>query len=147
MAGRLTMWGAGQLLRTFFSQTAASPNTFYLALVAETVPSAYVTGSELDELTAPSYARMPVPNDAITWSSADGQLHIISNTGAFTWITAQEEWGRIGYWALCDADSGGYVYLIGDFEEEQLIDAGDQVIIDTDQIVIELGPFFTAEDF
>ena len=52
MAGRLTIWGAGELLTTFFGNLDAAkdpPSAFYLALVRLIAPTPYMSGAELDE--------------------------------------------------------------------------------------------------
>lgn len=147
MAGQLTLWGAGELLRSFFGRTAEPPPSFYLALVRTIAPTPYISGLELDEPPAESgYARVELPNDVSTWSSA-GQLHVVSNDKDATFITATSDWGRIGYWALVNADEGGYVYFVGEMEETKTVLAGDQAMVPTDELVVELGPFFATEDF
>lgn len=146
MAGRLTLWGASELLRSFFSRTAEPPPTFYLALLTGP-PTAYVSGAELEEPEGVSYSRVALANDALTWSSDGGQLHIIYNTAEAAFVTATEDWGRIAHWALCNADIEGFVYLVGELEEEQVINIDDQVVIDPGDLVVELGPFFSPEEF
>lgn len=148
MAGRLTLWGAGQLLHSYLGRTAEPPPAFYLALVQELAPSPYVSGAELDE-PDPSlgYARALLNNDANTFVSDETTLHVVSNELEIPFITATGDWGRVAYWALCNAELEGYVFAAGEMENEQIIYAGDQVVIDPDELSIELGPFFTDEDF
>lgn len=147
MAGRLTQWGAGELLRSFFSRTATPPPSFWLGLVMENAPSPYVIGAELDEPEGLSYSRVEILNDIENWPSDNGLLHVVANGLAVSFVTAQEDWGRIGYWAVCNAQEDGYVYLVGEMEEEQSVLTGDQVIINSDELVVELGPFFTPDEF
>jgi hypothetical protein len=128
MAGRLTLWGAGEFLRTNISRTAEPVPTLYMALCL-TRPSPYITGLELDEPTIGSYARASIPNDSESWTDGD-QLHVI-----------------IPYWALCNSEVEGYIYAVGALDPEEFIASGDQVVIDPGEISIELGPFFTDEDF
>lgn len=148
MAGRLSLWGAGQILRSWFGRTTEPPPNYYLALVREIAPTPYMSGSELDEpLVEDGYIRVAIPNEAVEWDSEEGLLHVTSNTNEFPFVTATADWGRIGYWALCNADVGGYTYFIGEMEEEQIILAGDQAVLGADELTLELGPFFTEEDF
>jgi len=148
MAGRLTMWGAGQILRTYFSKTSEPPPNFYLALIKDLAPTPYVSGSELDEPGLDTgYARAELPNDAASWTAEEGTLHITGNAVEVTFITAQADWGNINYWALCNADAGGYCVAVGNMEEPNYVSTGDQVVLGTDELTIELGPFFTDEDF
>jgi hypothetical protein len=147
VAGRLTLWGAGEILRSFFGKTAEPPPDFYLALIKDLAPNPYVSGSELDEPTVDQgYVRVQLPNDAVTWNSG-GMLHIVANEVEAAFITATSDWGRIGYWAVCNAEQGGYVYFVGEMEENLSVLAGDQAVVGAGELVIELGPFFTDEDF
>ena len=55
MAGRLTIWGAGELLTTYFANAPAeAPGFFWLALIREIAPTPYISGAELDEPTTPT---------------------------------------------------------------------------------------------
>ena len=44
MSGRLTVWGASQLLTAYFAGTAEPPPSFWLALVRTTPPTPYMYG-------------------------------------------------------------------------------------------------------
>lgn len=148
MAGRLTLWGAGEILQTFFGRTAEPPASFYLALIKDTAPTPYVSGEELDEPSSDvGYARVEIVNDPTMWSDSSGQLQLVSNNEDLYFVTATADWGRISYWALCNQDQGGYVYLVGQMEEAQVVSAGDQVVMSANALSVELGPFFTDEDF
>lgn len=147
MAGQLTLWGAGELLRTFFGRSALPPTELYLALVRQTPPTPYVSGLELDEPpTDAGYSRAQVLNEAISWEG-NGQLNVISNAIDIAWSPALADWGRIGYWAICASQEGGYVYFVGKMEEEKTVLAGDTALIPADALVIELGPFYAAEEY
>lgn len=145
MAGRITLWGAGELLRTFFGQIADPPPNFYLALIREMAPTPYVSGVELDEPESDDYQRVAVPNDQLTWSN-DGQIHIMSCETDIEFVQAQEDWGTVRYWALCNALVDGYVYFIGDFETPDVVFADETVIIDAGELTVSLGPFFLKEE-
>lgn len=148
MAGRLSLWGAGQILRTFFGRTAEPPPAFYLAFIKDVAPTPYMSGAELNEPDVEAgYSRVEIPNEAVNWDSEEGMLHVTSNLIDFNFVTASADWGRIGYWALCNASVDGYTYFIGEMEEELIVLAGDQPVLAADELVIELGPFFTEEDF
>lgn len=148
MAGRLTLWGAGEILRTFFSKTSEAPSNFYLALVRNIAPTPYISGSELDEPTADlGYARAVIPNNAEFWLGDSGFLHIISNEQDVSFLPAIADWGQIGYWALCNNDVSGMVYMVGEIEEDLYIYSGDTATLGAGDLVVELGPFFGDEDF
>lgn len=150
MAGRLTLHGASELLRTFFGRTSEPPASFWLALIRSIAPTPYVSGSELDEpSTDDGYARIELPNDVVNWGNADaGLLHIVSNQQTVSFMSALNNgWGRISYWALCSNDIEGQVYMVGQIEEDLFVAGGDVVSLGDGDLVIELGPFFSDGDF
>jgi hypothetical protein len=145
MAGRLTMWGAQQLLTTYFTQGTTPPANFYLALVRSIPPTPYMDGTELDEPDTPDYARIPIPNDLANWSN-DSQPQEISNIAPFQFITATSDWGRINYWALTDALVDGNNFIVGDLENPVMILTGDQVTLEEGDLSMVLGPFYLVDD-
>lgn len=144
MAGRLTLWGAGEILRTFFGRTAEPPADYYLALIKDKAPTAYDDGDVLDEPVESGYARVRLENVAITWTD-DGELHVVSNADEIKFLTPVADWGSIGFWALCNAPEGGNVYFVGEMEEPVIIREGVRPLIEPRDLVIELGPFFVPE--
>ena len=145
MAGRITLWGASQLLRTFFSKELEPPASFYLAVIGEVAPNAFVGGGELAEPEAADYQRVEIPNDVGFWVN-DGQPQILASGLEILFLTAMEDWGRIKYWALCDAPADGNVYFIGDIEENLVVVQGDTLSVASGDLSISLGPFFTTTE-
>jgi len=148
MAGRPTLWGAGQILRAFISRSAEIPPNFYLALAREIPPNPYISGAELDEPTIDDgYQRVEIANSIEMWGDTDsGQLHLVANGDDISFITATTEWGRCRYWALCNADTDGYVYFYGRLIDPVFVEAGDQVVVGAGELVVEFGPFFLDEE-
>ena len=145
MAGNLSLWGAGQMLKSFISKSATPPGSFYLALIGEIPPSTYMSGSEIDEPSAPSYQRAEIVNDIGYWAEdVQPQLMVTRNTVAY--LPAVEDWGVIRYWALCDSPFGGSVYFVGKLEVAQTINAGDTAQIGAGDLAVQLGPFFGTEN-
>jgi hypothetical protein len=145
MPGRLTVYGARELLTTYFAQITEPPPNFYLALIREVAPTPYMSGSELDEPDAPDYARAEVPNDLANWSN-ESQPQEISNALWTPFTTATSDWGKIGYWALCNAPVDGFNILVGELENPVLVEAGDDVAFEEGDLNVSLGPFFLAEE-
>ena len=146
--GRPTLWGAGEMLRAYFSQAATPPPSFYLALIRNVEPNAYINGEELDEpLDAGNgYLRAELPNDLTTFGDLNtGQLHMIYNMADITFLTAVADWGYINFWAICDSDVDGNVVFFGDFDEAKYVAAGDSVTVPANLLAIEFGPFFNDE--
>lgn len=144
MAGKVTLWGAGEILRTFFAQSTEPPENFYLALISEVAPTPYISGAELSEPLFDEYERAVIPNDAITWTN-DGQVHIMICETDVVFPTALEDWGTIRFWAVCNAPEGGYIYFVGAFEEPEVISEGDAVQVSSGNLSVSLGPFFSEE--
>lgn len=145
MAGNITLWGASELLRTFFSRTAVAPDAFYLALITDVAPTPYLSGEELNEPLAPEYVRAMIPNDDLTWTN-DGQMQVVSCEAEIQFVTAVESWGTVRYWALCNAEVEGGVYFVGEFESPEQVEMDDQVVIAAGNLTASLGPFFTTEE-
>jgi hypothetical protein len=145
MTGRLTIWGAGQLLTTYFGQTTTSPQEFYLALIKTIAPTPYLSGAELDEPENPDYARVLIENDLAHWSNAS-QPQIIINVVPSQFITATSDWGQIGYWALTNAQVDGYNLIIGDLANPVIVNEGDQVQFEAGDLSVALGPFLLDEE-
>lgn len=147
MAGFPTVRGAGEILRCFFGQSTTPPAAFYLALIREIPPNAFISGDELDEPVAADYARAEISNDTVNWNAPfmNSQLQVVSNQLDIEFGEAEEDWGSIGYWALTNAATGGYVYFYGQLESYQNIQEGDQAVVASDELVIEFSGFTRTE--
>ena len=145
MAGRITLWGAGQLLTSFFSKKADIPAAFHLALIKAVAPTPFVSGAELDEPDGGSYGRVLVPNDTDHWSNV-GQTQVIQLEDDVQFLPCTADWGTIRYWALCNAEVDGFVYFIGSLASPMKVDNTDIARIPAGDLSIQLGPFFTSED-
>jgi hypothetical protein len=145
VTGRLTIWGAGQLLTSYFSQTTTPPQEFYLALICTVAPTPYLSGAELDEPTNSDYARVLIENDLAHWSNAS-QPQIIANVVPSQFITATSDWGLISYWALTNAPVDGYNLIIGDLANPVIINTGDQARFEDGDLTVSLGPFLLDEE-
>jgi hypothetical protein len=144
MSGKLTLWGAGEFLNTFFSQTAAPPTSFYMALITDIAPTPYLSGAELSEPDADDYQRLEIPNVLENWSNA-GQIQVMVLNVDLAFPAATSDWGTVSWWALCNAQADGYPYAIGNFDSPDSVLTGDVVQISAGNIAISLGPFFTED--
>jgi hypothetical protein len=147
MAGRLTIYGAGELLTTFFGNDLSAkdpPGSFYLALVRLIAPTPYMSGAELDEPDASDYNRVEVPNDGYNWANLSSPQEV-ANQLDVSFVQAASDWGECRYWALCNAPTGGFNYLVGDLEAPILVTAGDTVMVADGDLGVSLGPFFMAD--
>ena len=145
MAGKLTLWGAGEMLRVMFSRSTSAPPSFYLALIKDVAPTPYISGSELDEPTAAEYARVEIPNEISVWNN-DSQINVIVCDTDINYVTAIEDWGTIRYWALCNAPVEGYVYMVGDFASPNAVNSGNTASVPAGNLTASLGPFYSAQD-
>ena len=145
MSGRLTVWGANQLLTSYFTISTTPPPNFYLALIKEIAPTPYMVGSELDEPDNAEYTRVMIENDAVHWAN-DSQPQEIYNSLQVDFMTAITDWGTIRYWALCNAEVDGFNFLVGNLEDPVLIMTGDQLSFAEGDLSVALGPFFLTEE-
>ncbi len=144
MAGRITLWGAGQMLTAFFQGGAASPENFFLALCKKAAPTAYISGAELDEPLVGSYRRLKIPASSTHWDNA-GQIQVMGMNKDMSFDTALQDWGTLRYWALCNSATGGYIYAVGDMEP-MTINATDTAQVFAGDLTIALGPFYTDKE-
>lgn len=142
MSGRLTLWGAGQLLTTYFSGETDRLPSLYLALIKDVPPTPYVSGDELDEPVGMSYQRVEIPMDAGYWHN-DVQPQLIATDQDLEFVAATGDWGRIKYWALCDSMSAGNCFAVGAMEDIQEITDTDTAVVSSGDISISLGPFLS----
>lgn len=140
----MTLWGAGEILTNFFAGGKTLPEDFWLALVKDAAPSAFISGAELDEPQVGSYNRMKIPASAAYWDNA-GQMHVIGTTKNLPFVTANQDWGSIRYWALCDARVEGHIYAIGDLEPIYVA-TGEAPELFAGDLTIALGPFYQTQE-
>lgn len=142
----LTLFGAGQILNTMFGNSAIVPTSFYLALItADQIPTPYLAGEELSEPTAASYTRAEMPNTPGVWDNSDDPATIFYSD-AINFASAIEDWGMLGYWALCDSIDTGTVYSFGELAVPINVLAGDTVALDPFTFSISIGPFFATPE-
>lgn len=103
-----------------------------------------MSGSELDEPDAPEYLRLEIENDLAHWAN-DSVPQEIYNIGPHQFTTAVVDWGRVGYWALCNAPVDGYNFVVGSLDAPIVVQAGDQVVFEEGDLSFSLGPFYLAE--
>ena len=148
MSGRLTVWGAGELLTNFFGngeQAREAPGSHWLALVRAIPPTAYMSGAEIDEPDATDYTRVEIANDLLTWSNASSPQTVYNQLAA-QFPQAVTDWGVIRFWALTNALKEGFNYLVGELEQPLLVEAGDTVRLEAGDLGVSLGPFFTTDE-
>lgn len=145
MSGRLTVWGAEQLLTVYFGGTALPPESFWLALIRTNPPTPYLDGTELDEPDNADYSRIEIPNDQLNWVN-DSSPQEMYNVLPAQFITAVSDWGQIGYWALTNAQVDGFNFIVGDLENPIQILTGDQAVISEGDLSVSLGPFFLQDE-
>jgi hypothetical protein len=143
MAGRITLWGAGQLISTYFGQAQPVPSAFYLALIKNIPPTPYVSGAELDEPIGLGYGRAEIPNNLSYFSNA-GQIQVSILNRDITFAPATGDWGDLRYWALCNASVDGFVFAIGSLETQMRISNSDTVLVGAGDLGVTVGPFFTS---
>jgi len=144
MSGRLTLWGASQLLTSYFGNVTTPPPTFYVALIREIAPTPYLSGTELDEPDNTDYARGIIENNLANWSNGSTPQEMF-NLRAVQFITATTTWGQCRFWALTNSRVGGNNLIVGSLETPIMVEAGDQVVFSPSDLSVSLGPFFLFE--
>lgn len=142
----LALWGANEISQMIFGQRSPVPPSYYLALIRTNQPNAFSDGTGLDEppTDTTGYARIELVNDPTIWDT-DG-YYLVRNVIDLTFLEATADWGRINYWALCNAVEGGFVYFTGRLPQSEVVSSGDIVHIPAGSLQISLGPIFGVDD-
>lgn len=142
----LALWGANEIANMIFGARTEVPANFFLALIRNNQPNAFSDGTELDEppIATSGYVRLQLPNDASIWD-VDGYYNV-RNIVDLTFLAADEDWGRINYWALCNSVTDGFVYFTGRMPQSEIVNTGDIVHIPAGSLQISLGPIFGVDD-
>jgi len=119
----ITNYGASMIVKSVIGKSVSSPATLYIALMTAGANTTS-TGVSLNEPTGGSYARIGVSNASTEWTF-DG-YNLMYNTNDVTFATATGYWGRIGYWAVCDAATAGNVIAFGTLNPVANIVSGDR---------------------
>lgn len=135
--GFITNAGENYLLELVCSRTPALP-AYYVALVANSQPSQFIAGHELDEPNAGDYARARYVNQPLGWTTATGE---VSNTLQVAFPIAQSRWGTLRHWAVCTEEQGGSVLWAGTLETPLEIHEEDQVVLPPGSLTIRAASY------
>ena len=114
----LSNYCQSSILNHIFGRSNFSSPEVYIGLLT-TEPNE--DGSNVSEPECQSYSR--VSTNASSWDDAfEGSIENISN---ITFSLACENWGRITYFALFDAVSGGNILAYGSLSPSKDIKCGD----------------------
>lgn len=130
---QMTQSGAQLVYGALFGRLATIPTTYYMALMSDR-PVTFMGGDELteppfwdEELDAPTgYRRLPIENIDENWGITE--LGIAYNRHDLEFPLAEQPWGTIRYWALCDSEEEGIPIYIGTFNSPVEVEEGDTVL-------------------
>lgn len=126
------LYGANHHLDRVYG--SGEPTYLYLAVMFSE-PEYLDEGSDLDEPTGGSYARVQIENDAAHWGHAADGLKTNAQDVLFPVATAQ--WGTIRYWAICDAATDGEIISFGRTTPTLVLEGG-ALRFERDQLAITL---------
>lgn len=72
------------------------------------------------------YRRAEIENISANWDVIHGQL---TTTVDIDFPLADEDWGEVRYWAVCDSEDGGRVLWYDSFTDPFFIGEGEQPTI------------------
>lgn len=124
---RLTPYGKQFIGNSLFGQSIDIPPFWYLALCSS-APTESATGDQLSEPEGISYQRAEYPNSPEYWIGSG--YSVVANSNIILFPVATEDWGAYGFWALCRSPHSGLVVATGEFNLDQIVDAGDQAAVD-----------------
>lgn len=141
MSGFITQSGSNFLL-DLLCRAIQAPQEYYVALIANTPPTAFSDGITLDEPTIDSYQRIAYANAPGNWSERTEEM---SNTYdiAFPVVGADEVWPSIAYWGILDQDQGGQLLWAGSFADVIELEPGDQIVLPAGSITLRTVNYVT----
>lgn len=126
----LTAFGTDALLNILFGVRRPVPAAYFLALLT-TAPAVTVTGTALAAIEPTvgetGYVRAQVPNVDQWWAA--GSAGATTTAQPVTFAPALMGWPEITHYALCDAVTGGNVYLYGRLSVPRQVKAGDAAAV------------------
>jgi hypothetical protein len=123
----VSVYGQNYIVGLLFGRTpTAPPTTYYVAMMTQ-APDVTNDGTQLSEPVGAGYARISIPNDGTTWGAPAGG--VVANINTVTWAAATADWPTTSHYALCDAATGGNVYLFGTFRTPRKVSAGHQAVL------------------
>lgn len=142
MAGAISLYGAQEVLGNFFGHLSLFPGVFYVALVLDNPPTAFMSGAELDEPDEnKGYQRTAIVNNASMWRS---EAETYSNAAEIRFAPANGGWGTVKFWTLCNAQIAGDYYFFGDLGEEIPVEATDELLIPVGTLNFTIPNLFTG---
>ena len=105
-----------------------TPSAVYLALFTEDPTKAGIKSSEVDQA---SYNRQEVKFT----NPVDG---VSTNNAQIDWNTATSNWGNVGYIAVMDASSGGFMLYFTSLDSAKEILSRDKFKIDVNKLSLTL---------
>lgn len=128
----LTLYGANYHLDRIYG--SEDPEYVYIALMTA-APGYLTVGSQLAEPVGDAYARVQFKNDTDNWSgAADGHK---GNREPIVFPKATGTWGRLRYWAICDAATDGDIISWGKMTPRLVVE-GSVIKFGVDQLSINL---------
>lgn len=127
---------AGQDYVLSLAAAREEPVGVYYVALCFNEPGITTGGGELDEVEGLGYARGELVNVSGNWDVIHSQL---TNQVGVIFPLADEDWGQVRYWAICDAIEAGRVFWAGEFSEPMYIGEGDQVEIPEQALALYFG--------
>lgn len=142
MSSAITTYGASYVLNVLFGQRQTPPPFYYVALLTQ-APGEQADGTTLKEPDPNAgYARAQLLNDTFSWGQAvDG---MVTSTASVLYPVATSDWTPVTHYALCDAQTGGNVYLYGSFTTPRKVTSGDQCRIPSQLLNVSVASLPTA---
>lgn len=137
--GEFAQYLSSNVLNYIFGlESYAPPITMYLGLSTATIND---DGSGIVEPSVPSYSRIPINNNKITWTTTEiieGKT-VLKNVSELEFNVATEAWGTIVSWFIADAESGGNVLIYGTLDNPIVVNENNRLIIPSGAICISEG--------
>lgn len=139
MPSSITFYGQDYFAGMVFGATHAQPANYWIALCTQVPPRSATGATLLEPPSSSGYSRLEVPNTTAWWGQPAGG--VVANINQIQWpVVTNADWPTLYAYALCDAPTGGNVYIYGTLRVPRAAPVGHQVSFDVGLITFSVNP-------
>lgn len=131
----ITYYQSNRVLDWLFGQVSWNPQTTYYIGLSTT--SINASGSGATEPTGGAYARLAIPNNKSTWTTASSG--ILTNILQFEYPESTTPWGTITNVFMSDSPTGGNILYWDALTTSRIVQAQTVLIFAPESIRIQLS--------
>jgi hypothetical protein len=133
----VTNYARNQIMDYNFGSTSYSlPSVYYMGLSTTTITASGSTATEPTGGSGGGYARIPINNNKVSFSTATGGC--IINSGSLAFPESTTPWGTITYIGLWDALTSGSLWYFEALSSPKIIQDYTTIVFSASAITISM---------